>query len=130
MTTRAFFLFGDGDIHVESTAERLSGWMEAIDVRNGEYDDGIFDDTGRRYEPDVVGEEVRLVATDEIDLPLLLDRLREFVTRAGLAVEPVNAGDPVAIAAIIAGWEWDDRWPKRPRWLSRLIHGDRPTIGS
>jgi hypothetical protein len=22
--------------------------------------------------------------------------------------------------------EWDDRWPKRPHWLARRLHGDDP----
>lgn len=55
----AFFLFGDGDLSVEPTIDSAAGYMEPIDVRNGEYE-AVFDETGRRYAVDVVGETTRL----------------------------------------------------------------------
>ena len=60
----ALFLFGDGDLRVEPTIESAAGYMEPIDLRNGEYD-AVFDETGRRYAVDVVGETTRLTRTDE-----------------------------------------------------------------
>jgi hypothetical protein len=63
---------------------------------------------------------VRLQPTDE----LAPDELR-----ARLRADP-RAGDvdPLSFAAAESKWEWEHRWPKRPRWLSRRLHGDDPKI--
>lgn len=125
----AFFLFGDGGFQVEPTLERAAGYMEPTDVRNGEYD-AVFDESGRCYAVDVVGETTRLSPTDEIDLEELLRRLRGSGVSSRLHLAAEDLDDPLAIAAAVWRFEWDHRWPKRPRWFSRLLHGDGPKTSS
>jgi hypothetical protein len=126
-TPRAFFLIGDGDVHVEPTLERAAGCMEPIDVRNGEYE-AVFDESGRRYDMSVVDEITILIPTNDVDRDELVRLLRQYVPGENLALEPEPFEDPLAVAAAISRREWEHRWPKRPRWLSRRIHGDGPAI--
>lgn len=125
--TSALFLFGDGDLRVEPTIESAAGYMEPIDVRNGEYD-AVFDETGRRYAVDVVGETTRLTRTDEVDLDDLLTRLHDSVVASSLHLAVEDLNDPWVIAIAMSRFEWDHRWPKRPKWFSRRLHGRGPKI--
>jgi hypothetical protein len=43
--------------------------------------------------------------------------------RVVLTSDPV---DFVAVANEVLRREWNSRWPKRPKWLSRRIHGEHP----
>lgn len=128
---RAIFTFMHGDASVDESPEKAAGGMEAVDVKAGEYE-VICDDSGLIYEPRVIEKyQVQLVPTERRDYNDLVHRLRDFGDRAGLNM-PVGVTDfPVQAARVIAEWEWSRRWPKRPAWLSRRIHGSRPpTFGS
>jgi len=120
----------DGYVRVHLSPEKAAGWMEAIDVEGGEYE-VIYDDSGLVYEPDVVGDRrVALVPTDRRDLDDLVRRLEAFGERTGLRMPEARPGFTQGAAEVLAAWEWDRRWPKRPRWLSRRIHGPGPKFGS
>ncbi len=123
----AFFLFGDGDLSVEPTIDSAAGYMEPIDVRNGEYE-AVFDETGRRYAVDVVGEATRLRRTDEVDLDDLLRRLHDSGVASSLHLAAEDLNDPWAIAVSMSRFEWDHRWPKRPKWFSLRLYGSGQNI--
>lgn len=116
---------------MQPSIERAAAYMEPVDVRNGEYE-AVFDETGRRYSFEVVTEgsveSTRLAATEHVDLDELRSRLSDEMSRSnrtGLKVEDVS---PLEYAADVSRWQWERRWPKRPRWLSRRLHGDGPEI--
>jgi len=123
---RALFLFGEGGLNVEPSIDRAAGFMEPIDVRNGEYE-AVFDESGRRYNFNVVNKTIHLQATDELDADGLTDRLRAQA-RATDSLEGFDPDDPMATAAAISRFEWEHRWPRWPKWLSRRLHGDGPAI--
>jgi hypothetical protein len=125
---RAFFLFGDGGLRVEPDIVGAAGYMEPVDVDNGEYD-AVFDDTGRRYRFRAVGGMTHLEPTDETDLAALRERLRTLASGGAYRfLEGFDAEDPLRAAAAISRWEWEHRWPRWPSWLSRRLHGDEPRI--
>ena len=75
-----------GDIQLYANVEAAAADVEAIDVRNGEYE--FFDSAGRVIEPtiDDATSTVRLTG-HEYRLPvpnLLADRLRRFVEQVGI----------------------------------------------
>lgn len=119
-------MFGDGQMDVERNIVRAAGYMEPIDVENGEFE-AVFDESGRRYHFSVVNGATQLQATDEFDLDALKERLREHAP-ATRSLEGFNPDDPTAAAAAICRFEWEHRWPRRPRWLSRRLHGHQPQI--
>lgn len=63
--------------------------------------------------------------TGENGMSELEGTVRAYVDRRGLSV--ADGGDFLIDAAnAIARADWQDRLPKRPRWLSRLVHGTAP----
>lgn len=122
---RAVFSFLHGDLSVAESSEKAAGSMEAIDVERGEYE-VIYDDTGVRYEPVVDGYQVRLQPTETQDYEDLVARLKAFAERAGLDLPADGPDFPVLAARRISEEDWKHRWPKRPAWLSRRLHGSEP----
>src|SRR5665213_408853 len=114
----AIFIFGDGGPVVQDSVESASGYMEAIDVKNGEYE-VIYDETGLVYRPQVEGHQVRLVPTESRDRADLVQRLRDYSETLGLVLDSTSQDFPIELARSISAWEWSHRWPKWPRWLSR-----------
>ena len=57
---------------------------------------------------------------DEVGLD---DLLRSYQYRGGA---PVLAASALDFANDWFRAEWERRWPKRPAWLARRLHGDRP----
>lgn len=82
-------------------------YVEAIDLKDGEYDDDVFYAIG--------GSILRPSG--------LKRRLRELQPRNGYVSDP---DDPRAVVNELHAYEWDHRWPKHPRWLDRWIHGEGP----
>jgi hypothetical protein len=121
----AIFIFGDGGPIVRNSVDSASGYMEAIDVENGEYD-AIYDDTGLIYRPQIEERQVRLVPTDIRDHDDLVRRLADYSKTLGLALDPTSRDFTIDLARSISASEWSRRWPKRPRWLSKWMHGDGP----
>jgi len=121
-------IFGGGDLQVEPDRSAAAGFMEPVDIENGEYD-AVFDNTGRHYRFWVVGKATKLEATDEIDLEALRWRLRTLADQGAFRdFGPLEVDDPLLVAAAVSRWEWEHRWPRRPLWLSRRLHGAQPRI--
>jgi len=75
-----------GEVSLFDSVEDAQLWMEAIDVRNNEYE--IFDSTGLRLDPDVVTgrlETVQIALHEprSRDVDRLRGILFDFVVRAG-----------------------------------------------
>jgi hypothetical protein len=117
------FVFGDDPVPgVYVSLSDASGDLEAIDVKNGVYE-ALFTVDGRRVRASTSARSVVLEVTTERDLDELCERLRRWAVRGGLKSDP---GDPVAVANELLRHQWSSRWPKRPRWLDRRLHGDGP----
>jgi len=118
------FVFArDGEVMAFPHLETAAGWMEAIDVLEGEYS-GAFTIDGRKVtisaEPD---SPVSLRVTHVGALAELGERLGRSSALIG---RRFDLSDLTAVANYLMLMEWNHRWPRRPRWLSRLIHGNGP----
>lgn len=125
---RAFFLFASDGLRVEPDITLAAGYMEPVDVENGEYE-AVFDDTGRSYRFWVEGETTQIEPAEQVDLAALRQRLRAL-DREGhfVGLEGVDADDPLSVAVAVSRWDWEHRWPRRPRRLARRLHGEQPGI--
>ena len=120
---RAVFVFGEDPLPgVYTSLAMAAAAMEAIDVKNGEYH-VLYTLDGRVVRTSTRGQRVLLEVTDARDEDDLRSRLRDWSERGHLTSDP---DDLVAVANEMLRGEWDARWPKRPKWLSRRIHGDSP----
>jgi hypothetical protein len=125
----AVFLFyedGSGvDAYPSLTAARNQ--VEAIDVENGEY--AFFTVDGRRIEA-TVGGRGRQDVWLEVVAGDVMAELRERLATALVVVnlDPALAADPIAAAQALLDGQWESRWPRRPAWLDRRLHGSRPVV--
>jgi hypothetical protein len=122
MTVRAVFIFDRDDwCSVFASPEEAAANLEINDVESHEY--AGFTDDGRVVTPIVEQEDVRVVVTDRRDVDGLQLRLQGCRRHHGFesAID-----DPVGIANEILRADWKARWPKRPRWLARRLHGPGP----
>ena len=119
---RAIFVFtADQDLLVFLSSDDAAGYMEAIDVEAGEYP-AIYTDEGDVIEATAAGQTVVLTDTGRSDSDDLTSRIARYCQMVGA---PTSV-DRVAFANVVLGAEWEARWPQRPRWLSRRIHGETP----
>jgi len=119
----AVFVFTkDDDLNVFVSLDDAAGWMEAIDVDDGEYP-ALFTLDGRLVNARTEDQSVRLSVTGEQDEAALHLRLQDYRRRVGLTSAPE---DTRAVANELLRLEWEHRWPKRPAWLSRRLHGEGP----
>ena len=113
----------DGDLLVFGTLQDAAGWMESVDVLDGEYEalftlDGTVVRAGGTLEGPVI-----LTVSELTDVAGLQGRLRQIKPRMGFRSDP---DDPRAVANELLRREWEARWPRRPRWLARRLRGDAP----
>jgi hypothetical protein len=78
---------------------------------------------GRVVEVRPIGNAVRVVVTPQRDLAGLQHRLLTVAERGLVTSDPA---DPAAIAEELRAQQWNARWPKRPQWLGRRLHGEIP----
>ncbi len=122
-SVRAVFVFdSDGEVMVFPSVEQAAGYMEYIDVEAGEYT-ALFTLDGRTITAATEGYEVILTVEEARDEAGLRQRLLDGRQRNRLTSPP---DDLVAIANELLRREWASRWPRRPRWLARRLHGDGP----
>jgi hypothetical protein len=113
----------DGEVMAFPRLEDAAGWMESIDVLDGEYE-GAFTPDGRLVEITGVRDgPVSLRITTEKDDIGLGDRLVRSRARMGFASD---VSDPVSVANELMRREWELKWPRRPTWLRRRLRGDQP----
>ena len=122
-----FVIARDGDVHLFKTVSAAAGWVEAIDVEDGEYV-GFYRLDGERLDVSVNDDVVRLEPSGVRDVAELSATLRSLAERNGYTGDDP---DPVAVANEVFANEWLNRWPRRPKWLDRRLHGNSPpTIAS
>jgi hypothetical protein len=131
MATAGFAVFVFSDDPLPQAFRSLAdaeGYMEAIDVENGEYE-AIYTLDGRVVTAATASDRVVLTVSAERDEDDLDGRLREWAKHAPELGDLLE--DRVAVANRLLLDEWAVRWPKRPKWLARRLHGDEPPqIGS
>ncbi|WP_410786568.1 hypothetical protein [Kribbella sp. C-35] len=115
---RVVFLFDDMDLSMFPSLESAEDWMEAVDVDEGEYT-AAMTETGRVIRLRTENGLVVLELTGEEDLAKLRGLLREYgelIGQRGIELDPVGFAN--------RSWQldWENRWPKWPRWLDRRLH--------
>jgi hypothetical protein len=123
-----FVITRDGDFHLFKSPDEAAGWVEAVDVLDGEYDDFIR----------VTGERLRVAAsaspttarvvlepTGVIDLEYLQTRLHAHASWNGYDGPAEEARD---IANHVLAHEWRNAWPRWWPWLHRRLHGEGPPV--
>jgi hypothetical protein len=107
-----------------------AGYLEAIDVENGLYSESdprtglrgvVYTVDGRLVEAGAVDNVATLKITTRRDAAGLEQVLRSASERGLIESDPA---DPLLVARELLDKQWDSRWPKRPRWLDRRLHGD------
>ncbi len=110
-----------GDIEVFPTLEEAATSIEVQDVEISE----VIDQSGLHYTATADGPRTRLAPGGTRDRGALERRLLAYCSSREIFV--AEGGDRiVAIANALARQQWEVRWPRRPGWLSRRIHGDAP----
>jgi len=119
---RGIFVFDiTGDLDVFPSIAEATAYMEPPDVESGEYV-ALFTLDGRVVTAAVKDGRVVLTVSSKRDEPDFSQRLLRFRQLSPLDLPE----DRVALANALLRWEWDHRWPKRPRWFSRRLFGDGP----
>lgn len=119
----AVFLFDrQGDLNVFASMSDAAGWMEAMDVEDGEYPSAFLHD-GTVVDMACSSGAVVLTSTAVRDLPLLERLLTGY--RRGLRGATSTAA-PLDFANEGLRQDWERRWPRRPLWLARRFHGGSP----
>jgi hypothetical protein len=121
---RAVFVFSSDDPApiIFASLSHAAGWMEAIDVEHGGYD-AVFTLDGLVVEVTTDRDRVVLTPTAQQDEAGLRERIRDSRPLPHLGDD---REDLVAYANAVLLAEWEARWPKRPRWLARRLHGEGP----
>jgi len=123
----AVFVFdSEGDLNVFPSLETASGWMEAVDVDNREYAAAFLHD-GTVVQMSTLREGVVLTPSDTRETLQLLQFLDSYQRGAGC---PISDGSVLGFANDWLREEWEHRWPKRPAWLARRLHGAEPPQAS
>lgn len=130
----AVFVFANDDPlpMVFDSLAAAAGYIEAVDVQNGLYSafrpqdglrGGVFAVDGRVVDARVVDGVSALRPTARYDATDLRRRLADAARRGLVSADP---NDPPSVARELLQQQWDSRWPQRPRWLDRRLHGDTP----
>ncbi len=97
-------------------------------MADGEYTAFLHDGTEVRFTA-VSRHEVVAEVSGTRDPEGLLSRIarheRAAAEHAGRPAGPAVT-DPLRYAERELREQWENRWPKRPRWLDRRLHGDGP----
>ncbi len=121
-TVRAVFVFtADQDLLAFPSLQDAAGYMEAVDVEAAEYP-AIYTDQGNVIEASAAGQTVVLTDTGRNDSGGLTFQITRYAQVVGVPIPT----DRVAFANALLRAEWEARWPQRPGWLSRRIHGELP----
>lgn len=119
----AVFVFdAEGDLSVFASIDAAAGWMEAVDVDAGEYAAAFLHD-GTVVDMSIDRERVVLTPTGERDAAHLNQLVNEYQQRVG---KPGLGGSALDYSNEWLRAEWEQRWPKRPAWLAKRLHGDQP----
>jgi hypothetical protein len=82
-----------------------------------------FDENRTAFRLWTSGLYVHVAATAERDEAQLRARLRRFLDEWKVEA---RSDDVIEIGNAILRDDWNRRWPRRPRWLARQLHGSTP----
>ena len=117
----AIFIFeGPNDVSVCESLEAAEGWVEAVDVARDLFE--FFADDETVITATTQGHRVFLQATSMNRSTELRQRLRTYLIHPAVALDPRLADDPSALARLLLERQQSMLWPRRPRWLHRLVH--------
>jgi hypothetical protein len=120
--SRALFVFDrENWCSVFQGPEQAAAALETADVETDEY--VAFDERGTVFRLSTAGLDIHIAATPERDEEQLRARLRRFVDEWRIEA---STDDLIEIGNAILRDDWDKRWPRRPRWLARRLHGTQP----
>jgi len=128
MTDERVFMFADDGLTLFPSVEDAAAHMEWVDVEDGIYE-ALFTVRGERLLPQPHENHlVRLEPSGEVDTDALTSMLRrQRDQRSAFRSDP---DDPAGVAQELSerqqAWRWERRWPKRPRWLDKRLHGEGP----
>lgn len=122
MSVRAVFAFDQDDwCSVFRSADEAAADLEVNDVEANEY--VLFGDDGAVFVASVDGQNVVVRPTGSRDPEGLRERLETYCAMVKIETP---SDDPVVVGNAILAESWSHRWPKRPSWLARRIHGSEP----
>lgn len=98
-----------GDVRAFLSYRQAVRGMHIYWVEDDEF--AFYTDEGILLDASVVNERVVLRPTETDRTDELLSRLRDFVTRRGIRIDPADADDPAAYAVPIARWQGLEMWP-------------------
>lgn len=120
MSVRAVFAFDrENWCSVFRSPDETAARLEVNDVEADEY--VLFGNDGSVFVASVDGPDVVVRPTESRDPEALRERLKRYCAMAN--IEP-GSDDPVVVGNAILADSWSHRWPKRPAWLDRRMHGD------
>ena len=123
---RAVFIFEGSDLSVHQSVERAAGYVEALDVDNGEFD--FFMDDGTVLVGTTHDQQVTLRKTQDRRLDDLRERLRRYLSDPRVGVDASLADNPIAAAQANLEAEWKRRPLKWFPWLDRRANGAAPPV--
>ena len=114
----------DGWLYIQRRAD-AEGYFEAVDVEAGEYGPA-WDAAGEGLSIGVDGHgRTTFQGQGRLEPDRLETALLHFASEHELELD--GTGDTVLdVANAFARWEWNARWPKRPRWLAQRLRGTEP----
>ena len=121
----AAFVLVDGELLVLASAQDVLSRVEVMDVEDGEVEAAWLHDGTvlRLLAPEDPDGPVVVEQTDEPDLAGLLAAVDAWERATG---GPGGVSDLLAYADDQLRREWERRWPRRPGWLARRLHGATP----
>ena len=105
--------------YANSAMELMEDWV-TDDSSNAE----IFMLDGRRIEVELSNmRDPKFVVVGRPDREYAI---RRILTARNLTTIKANPNDLGSLLVELRVHEWESRWPKWPRWLSRRLHGPKP----
>lgn len=113
-----------GDAWAFPSVEAAEAAAELFSLDEGEYD-GAFTSDGRVVVlTPAAGGPGFITITETVLEQKELDRLLRAAAVSRGRSWPSR--DPSEVLALLLHERWEQRWPKRPDWLSRRLHGEEP----
>jgi hypothetical protein len=108
-----------GDVRAFLSVGEARRRMHVYSIEDDEFT--FYTDEGGVLDATVEDDQIALRPTEEQRQPELLDRLKEFANRRGIAIDEADVDDPTAYAVPIGRWRWLEMWPPWLRPIGMLF---------